>query len=467
MATISNQHANTGMYATSLLNIAIDQPDIYAKLIKQFSNQYRDTIALDLRLAGSEIGIPSESHSNFLEGWFMDSFVSDGGAAASAPGGTQAIVVDAVSMTSGKFYPKTGHVIMYKGTSNITGVIESIDYATNTLTVRAAAGVTLPIVANHETLIVISSAWGEGSNQPVSSAKTYERLDYYLQIIKDTVGITGSEMTNDSWVKFDGEGGSFDHYNIGLADLEARQDQMEEGALLFGNGLLHTPTNTSPLLSDDATTFRQTKGVIPWIRERGLVLPVTPVGFDYTDLNAIDDYLRSQGDTSKVVFGWLGNILGRAISNYIFTNTIDQNTNAIDTMLSHKGFSAADIEARAGHMNYREIQLFDRTYCIKSVDGLSNPKTFAADGYLTNQYGIWFPASNVKGSDGNIYANVSLMYKAKGSNNRRREFWEEGAAGGNSKMYIGQSDSRKSYLRSHIGLRFALPNQGILFDPEA
>jgi len=61
-------------------------------------------------------------------------------------------------------------------------------------------------------------------------------LSYYLQIIKDTTSLTGSQSTNPSWVDISEYDVPFDFYNTLIADADARMDFMESNALIFGDG---------------------------------------------------------------------------------------------------------------------------------------------------------------------------------------------------------------------------------------
>ena len=103
----------------------------------------------------------------------------------------------------------------------------------------------------------------------------YEQIHYQTQIIKDEIGISGSQLTNKAWVDISEYGGQYKFYNVALGDLDVRMDIQEEGAYLDGDGLTYTPT-AGTILTNLTTTSQQTKGLLTWGKERGENAPVDP-----------------------------------------------------------------------------------------------------------------------------------------------------------------------------------------------
>ena len=467
MADVVNGFYNNGKFAPSTLDIAMNKPHVAAAIIKKYDHQFKTTVGLDLSLMADEMPVGSESYSSFQEGRYWNTVVVNegGGVAPSGAGGTQSFVI-AVD-TDNAFFPKVGHIVGYPGASNIAGSVTAVDTtipASPEITVQAAAGVTLPALDDEDTLIITSSAWGEGTGQPDPSVKSYERIDFNFQIIKDTVGWTGTQLTNKAWVDISEYGGKFSHYNVGMAEIDARQYRMEEGALLLGSGGTYTVNpNTGLVDATHGTTYRETRGIIPWIREAGEVdNTVTAANWVITDFDDIHNYMLSQGDTSPTIMGWLGHRLASRISGQLGNLTgFQRSDEALKEYMGGFQYSDDEIKSRAVNLSYMEYRDINRTYAFKPVHSFGDSQSFGADGFNYNQYGIWFPLCNVK-NKGTIVPLVNVMYKSLDGYSRRREGWSIQGAGGNPESYNSELDTKKFFMRSHIGLAFNKPNLGYM-----
>ena len=469
MANVVTGSYNNQQFAPSTLDIAMNKPHVAAEIIRQYSHQFRNTVGLDLALLADEMPVSSETHSVFQEGRYWNkAIVNDaGGVTQSAPGGSQTFII-AVD-DNNAFFPKVGHTVIYSGANNISGSITAVDTTTPalpTITVQAAAGVTLPAMVDEQELIINSSAWGEGTNQPKPSVKNYERIDAHFQIIKDTVGWTGTQLTNKAWVDISEYGGKFNWYNVGMADIDARQYRLEEGALLLGGGGIYTVNENTGLVDNEhGTTFRETMGMIPRIRQSGGVdSTVTAANWVITDLDDIHNYMTAQGDSSPVIMGWVGSRLGSRISGQLGTlSTYTKDGQSLSQYIGGWGYDDAEVKSRAVNMSYMEYQDINRTYAFRNVWSFSDTMGYGADGYNFNQYGIWFPLTNV--TDGKTKAKlplVSVMYKELDGYSRRREGFGLQGAGGNPETYNIETDVKKFFMRSHIGLAFHKPNLGYI-----
>lgn len=460
--TVINGLMQTGDYAPSTLDLTLNQPELYSKIIRQHSSQYRDTFGYDFRKMGLEMPLEADYGTLFLEGWVHENFVvAAGGVAASQAGGTQVIPLDATSIDTNRFYPKVSHVIVYPTATNQKAVIESIDLTAGTVTARAGFGVTLPLLAGGETIAIISSQFGEGTTQPEPSKKLYEQIHYQTQIIKDEIGITGSQLTNKAWVDISEYGGQYKFYNVALGDLDVRMDILEEGAYLDGDGLTYTPT-PGTILTNVTTTSQQTKGLLTWGKERGENAPVDPAAVDKQDMRDMADYFYSQGDRSKVLFGWAGLEMGRGIADWIDALVVAAGatdpTSSMTEVMGMYGVDSAAIEARAASFSkYRQYRDFDRDFVFRPVESFSDPKGLGADGYTYTEKSAWFPMCNIKdGKTGNVCPNVAIRYKAMDGYSRRRELVELYGAG-NDPRKTTQYDLNQTGMRAEVAMQVMNP----------
>lgn len=467
-ATVYNGLQTPSDYAGSTLDLAFNKPEVYKAIVQQHSNQFRNTFGLDLRMMGLELPMESDYGTEWLEGWVHENFeVLAGGVAASAPGGTQVIPLAATSIDSGRFYPKAGHVIVYPSATNEQGIVESVDLVAGTITVRAAAAQVLPLLAGGETMAIMSSAFGNGTDQPEASKKEYEQIHYWTQIVKDDVGIDGSQLTNAAWVEVsEWEGTEYKFYKVAMADLDARMDRFEEGALLMGNGATYTPTAGSVI----GSSVRQTKGIIPWGIERGNSVQVVPAALDKTDLRDARAYFMSEGDMTREIFGWVGRDVAQALTDEfaadVFAAGGTDITDAVTLIMGNNGINPEAAGKRAVTMNYRQWNDTEGSFVWKTVDTFNDPKGLGSAGYTFYQKSMWLPMCNVKDArTGEVTPNVALRYKESDGYSRRRELVD--IIGATNGAHNTSFDRNKTGMKSEIAMQVMNPNLIHLTRPEA
>jgi len=466
-ATVYNGFMTPSDYAGSTLDLAFNKPEVYKAIVQQHSNQFRNTFGLDLRLLGLELPIAAGEGTLWLEGWVHENFeVLAGGVAASAAGGTQVIPLAATSIDSGRFYPKAGHVIMYPSATNEQGLIESVDLAAGTITARASAGQVLPLLAGGEIIAIVTSAFGNGTDQPDPSKKEYEQIHYQTQIIKDEIGIDGSQLTNKSWVDVSEWSTEYKFWNVALADLDARMDRFEEGAYLTGQGTTYSPTAGSVV----GSSVRETKGVITWGKERGNSVQVVPAALDKTDLRDIRSYFLSQGDMTREIFGWVGRDIAQALTDEFATDVFAAGgtdiTKAVSFVMGNNGINPEAAGARAVSLNYREWEDTEGSFTWKTVDTFNDPKGLGSTGLTWYQKSFWLPMCNIKDAkSGQMTPNVAIRYKELDGYSRRRELVD--LVGASNGMHTTSFDRNLTGMKAEVALQFMNPTLIHITRPEA
>jgi hypothetical protein len=90
-------------------------------------------------------------------------------------------------------------------------------------------------------LIIISNAFSEGSGQPDTAIRGTWEYENDAQIIKETIGVTGSEMVNQTWFQVNTMGAKTNaYYHLGQVDIDYRTALRIDGALLFGKRTTNT-----------------------------------------------------------------------------------------------------------------------------------------------------------------------------------------------------------------------------------
>jgi len=475
--TYAERISETPLYGTRNVLTAFDldpnRPDVAIQLIKKYSDQYKNTCGLDFMLLGREIAISAESHTAFSEGRYWNTMVAAANAAQPAQDAAQNITIE---LDNGAYFPKKGMVMLYPGNNRIQGLITNVDTSTPTapvVTVVPPQGGTLPAVTDGDTLVLITSAWGEGTGQPDSSAPTFSKETYYLQILKDKYGITGSQLTNQTEFTVSEDGQQIGVYNVGMADAEARMLRMQENMITLGNGEAYTHANiiTSGLAKSSVNFIQTTKGLFEWATDRGGVdNTVDSSNWTVADFDDIDDYMKSQGDVSPIIIQYMGGKIARRVNSQLASVTSVQNsydpTSALSQYIGGAGYSDVAARARAVNLTFTEYRNVNRVYAFRELPSLSDPMGLGADGYNYNEYIISFPLANVKDAKtGIMMPNAAVMYKQKDGYSRRLEAWNIKAADGDTSNYNSEVDEKVYNLRSHIGFVMYKPNLTYLSTP--
>lgn len=449
--------------STIYAGLDVHKPEVYSKIYRQYGRQFAEFLNSCRMMGRGEGALPisQESFKAFEKEWEHETFIVGADSAASAAGGTQTITIDASSIDgSDRIYPRKGFLVMYPDETQ--GRINAVAADGTTITVQAGGTDVLPAITDGDELMIGGSVYAEYTGQPDGVTQNYSDYDYELQILKENATISGTEMTNDYWFEvYDDNGEVAGVWTDATRTAENDLDIGIENQLFFGSGLAYT--------DESGNSAQSTKGMVPWIRERGLVAAVDPTAFDYEDLEDIDAYMVSQGNTSPYISGMVGRELYKGISNELRSESVASGAAAgggTDLTSMFMDLNDSDREARMVQANFNAISLNNRVYAFKRVNTWSNPKTTGATGYDMSKYGIFAPVNTFQDAkSGNMLPNFAIMHKEKGGYSRAREVWKISAAGGDTANYNSEVDGIRLNLRSHVGLFFPEANNAVLLDP--
>jgi len=120
-------------------------------------------------------------------------------------------------------------------------------------------------------------------------------------------------------------------------------------------------------------------------------------------------------------------------------------------------------ESLGASVNFKYLVKSERTFLMKRMGVLSNPKLYGAVGYEGPKLGVFMPINKKKDPvSGNMVESIGVRYKGLGKYNRRMEVWQVGGAGEGLK--VTDIDSRNTYQRCHIGAHFRGGNQFVLME---
>ena len=204
-APVSGEGLNGGLL--SLFDASYTSGLLVPHYLRTLKNKYGDNGLSDFQLL---MGLGMKRGVQNITGWhwekgFYDAAVS--GTVESGPTSNQAVIrVEGETINSvdiNLIYSKVGQVVMIATeatlplarVSAVEKVPSSDDYLV-TLDAVVSGSLSVLVAAEVHTIIVVGSAWAEGSDQPTSSQSFWTKYNWQTQIFKETYELTGTQKTN-------------------------------------------------------------------------------------------------------------------------------------------------------------------------------------------------------------------------------------------------------------------------------
>lgn len=458
-----NPDAVAQLYASDIVSgFDIHKPEKLNTLFSRYGDQGASYFQL-LRSMGFEKEVSLDTYSHYEENRIHEVCIVDAIVSQPIAGDPITFVLDVNSLdANNNFYVRMWDVILFP--NEVTGSVTEIDVSTPT-----APEVTctlnddteqFPALAALDELIIISNAFSEGSGQPDPAIRGTWEYENDAQIIKETIGVTGSEMVNQTWFQVNTMGAKTNaYYHLGQVDIDYRTALRIDGALLFGKRTVNTalvdPTTGRPI--------KTTEGMVPYIRRVGNEQSYTSGAFDVLEFDEMDNTLDREG-AGNYILGLLGITLSQDIENSLVTYFADTNIVYAKQTSNEVLFNAN--ESLAASVNFKYLTKSERTFLFKRMGVLNNPKLYGAAGYesIGPKLGMFMPINKKKDPvSGNMVESIGTRYRGLGKYNRRMEVWQVGGAGEGLK--VTDIDDRNTYQRCHVGAHFRGGNQMVLMEP--
>lgn len=465
------------IYASEIVSgFDIHKPEKLNDLFMRYDDQGLSYFQL-LRSMGFEKQVALDTYSHFEENRTHDRAKVRAGVAAPAQGADIVFILDTDAMDSNNnFYPRLYDTMLFS--NGVTGYVQDIDVTTPadpTLTIRINDETdTFPALSIGDFLPIISNAFAEGSGQPDGAIRGVWEYDNDAQIIKETIGATGTEMVNQSWFKVTSDGKSIPaYYYLGQVDLDYRTALRVDGALLFQKRTTNVSRSgtepTDPLA--DSRVIKTTEGLFPYIARTGNIQPYTIGTFDVQDFDDANLILDREFAGNHILF-LLGIQLQAEVEDvlklYFADSNITYARQAANTAIFNKN------ESLAASVNFKYLTKNERTYMFKRFANLSNSNTVGGWADVAGEFvgysqtwpsvGVMLPLNRKKDPKSkNLVESIGTRYRALGRYSRRMEVWSVGGAGEGLK--VTEFDKRETYMRCHLGAHFRGGNQFIQFDP--
>lgn len=385
------------------------------------------------------------------------SFRSRAIVAASAAGATQTIVISASDVdSSNRFYPRYGDTVMY-GAGEITGTIIDVDISTPSapeIVVRPNNGSkALPALALGQVLIIISGAFAEATGQPAPAVSGAEYHDNDTQIIKETITVSGTEMTNKSWLTIKGEKEAA-YYHIGQEALDYRMALKIDGAIEF-----QERTTNAALVGENGLPLKTTEGYLQYAKRRANPYPVASGAMDVDDFDAIDLIMEAT-DSGNFDMVMAGAKRMQNIDNALFGFFADSSDTFISRVVNEELYGGR--KSQDAVVDFKFLTKSGRTHMFKRNRNWSDPTRYGADAaYKMQDWALFYQLNrDVSEVTGESYESIGYRYKEKGGYNRMMEVFTIGGAGNGAKQ--NDLDKRDFHQRCDIGCHSANGQQMVL-----
>lgn len=458
-----NPDAIAQIYATDIVSgFDIHKPEKLNVLFSRYGDQGASFFQL-IRSMGFEKPVALDVYGHFEENHIHEIVHSREIVAQPIAGDPIVFVLDADDLDgNNNFYLRLWDCIIFP--NEVTGSVTDIDVTDPTapeITVEPHdATDRFPALTAGEELVIYSNAFAEGTGQPQGAVSGTWEYSNYAQIIKETIGYTGTEMVNQTWFNVTSKGQAIPaFYYKGQIDIDYRMALRIDGALLWGK----QTTNTDIIDSTDEGGGRQirtTEGLIPYIRRVGNEQSYTAGAFDVAEFNEMDNTLDREFAGPRIL-GLLGLSLHQDIEDSLKTYFANTNINFAKQATNEALFNSN--EALSASVNFTYLTKSERTFLMKRMGVFNMKKLYGADGYNAPKMGVWMPINKKKDPvSGNMVDSIGTRYRALGKYSRRMEVWQVGGAGEGLK--VTEFDKRNTYQRCHVGAHFRGGNQFVLME---
>lgn len=433
----------------------VHKPEKLAELFKRFGDQGLGWFTM-LDSMGFKLPVAQESYSHFEEDRFIDVLTVNANVAAPGAGNDISFVLSSVSLDSNNnYYARLWDTIMFP--NEVIGTIVNINDATPSAPVITVRPNTLtdaiPALTAGQQLIITSNNHSEASGQPESVISGVTEFTNYPQIVKEAFSVSGTEMTNQSWLQLKGMEGA-PYYWVGQAQADYRYAKSLDGALLFGKGTTNTalvdPATGNPIVS--------TEGLVPAIRRRGNTIVSAPGTWGVPDYDNMTRIFDREGTSMRIL-----SLMG--------LNKMQENDNALKSYFNNTNIQFAKASASdalfGGNAKLEAILDFsyltksDYTFMFKKMGQFTNPKLYGAEGYPMKDYALFLPVGKLKDpKSGKLMDNIGVRYKKLANTNRMLEVWNGDSGAGPIK--VSGIDKMNTYWRGHFGAHQMGCNQMIL-----
>ena len=269
---------------------------------------------------------------------------------------------------------RIGDLILIKpaaGSVNAGTYIRAQVTAKTTTTFRAypiVTGEAIPAVAVADEIVIYSNAFGEGTGQPDGRATIPNKKTNNLQIIKNTLSVTGTEDKVVTWVK--APNGKNYWYAVEEENTQKVHDNHKELGMIIGKKI--TNLTLVNLANTNQNTTTATEGLIPSILSGGNTLNYSGItGITLADFETIVKTLDKERGSQK---NWLKCGINLSIG-------ID---NILGDRFKEGGFVYGNVtfdQAKKASLEWDTFSIGNYQFVKDTYAPFNDPQTFGSAGF--------------------------------------------------------------------------------------
>jgi len=426
----------------------IQMPQYLTQLFLPYGKQGME-FYMFLLAQGAQDMVSGDEFSHWEEEQYTKYITAGATVAAPGAGTSFTLTVSANDVSSdGYCYLRVGNVV--ENLDNGAQYLITAKLTSTTFTADPVLPGTNFAVTTGNVFQVLGTAFAENTGQPETAFAFQTKYDFNTQIYKDTASITGTEKTNELWVKSDTTGTTFDGYwSRVLLQAEYRMIQQEYNLCFWS-----TPGNNAGAQTMNGLVYEMDEDGA----NRAYNLAVTG-SLDLGDLQDIADQMQAEYYYGPC-YGWLSTTRWNEINGALTTEFQDVNIARVNREVQEYFWDGIEGDTRAAlaaTMDYKSVVTQGRTFSFQLGFAFNDP----ASGRLTNprsqKLSMFLPVGSATSPSGFLQNYLRMRYKALGDYSRRREVWRDGTA--HNGLRIGQMDFSAMYFRSHTGLQSFMLNR--------
>lgn len=464
--------------STFVSSLDLHEPQRLNELFKPYGDQGK--AYLRIRSFGFETPVAGDSYEHWEEDFYHDSFVQRTGVTVTqnVAGAAATLTLDPSKIDAeGNFYIRENDDIVLK--NEVVCLVTDITVTPDGISpgVPLVAVTILPhdetkavgVVAGGTELGIFSAVFSEGSGMPDPSATKVRKRTNEAQIIKEAIGVTGTELVNETILPMFNQAGEFQgYYRQGQVALDHRMLTKIDG--MFWTSQRFTRT-LNPARGIDPVTkrpYKATEGVIPSIRRMGHTAPYTAGSYSVDEFDYYDTVLERENVSTDIPL-WMpmAGDLYREVENelvgYLGDTNIQYARQSVNDML-FKGNEALGVS-----VNFTYFQKSNRTFLFDKLAGFANQKTYGIDGYSYKKMGMVIPLMEKKDPrTGAKIPTIGMRYRAMGSYNRRMITARLDGIGAvrPGGIPVHEIDKSNTFQLSHMGVQMFNVNTMMLIAAE-
>lgn len=422
--------------------LGLVKPEEHQELMRPYEDQGQSMFQ-KLHYMGRVNPTANKTVTHTEEERFHETFDSDGGVVAPGAGNNVVVTVDAAFISNGKPYARVGDLVENQ-TSRAKYRVESI--STDELTLKPLKTTTNAAVVDGDTWSIYSSAFAENTGQPASVVPGAIKISYTTQIIKETFGVSGTELATQIWTPYREDGASTIVWaSEGLMAAEYRQMLKIDGAFLVGEE------------ADNLGDVNTMSGLITEMEARGLDQSIAT--YNVAQFDVTDRYLTKQYAPKHIgIFAaaFRQQQIRQQLTDYFKDSNIQAVTKAAASALF------GNDEALQATVNFSYFTNGRRTWCMGDYQGLDNPTTFNIGDEATNPYqnlALMIPMDEFKTEEGAFGSHIGIRYLSFNNQNRMMQVSTDGKQ---APIPIGDIDNQLTYWLTECTGQYMKINQTVL-----